>query len=265
MYKRQNLYYDKNTDELYAFIMYSELAYPEKMDMSDKDIHCKVYKIDKDFNLTEIPMPSEMVTSIQLTKDYIYYTVYDPIPVSYTHLDVYKRQNHGSLISGSALCGGRAYALLESFFRKYVAACGFTDSEQYEIMNSLALDAIKKDRHLHVCTTFCGIRSDHTIRGSVTGIGEENLGPGELIAGVLYGMAEELHGMFAEMPKDGIRQLVVSGNAVRKNPALRRVLERVFGMKILVPVHQEEAAYGSFRRTYIRRNYICLLYTSFPS
>lgn len=153
--------------------------------------------------------------------------------------------NHGSLISGSALCGGRAYALLESFFRKYIAACGFTDSEQYEIMNSLALDAIKKDRHLHVCTTFCGIRSDHTIRGSVTGIGEENLGPGELIAGVLYGMAEELHGMFAEMPKDGIRQLVVSGNAVRKNPALRRVLERVFGMKILVPVHQEEAAYGS--------------------
>ena len=78
-YYLKNLYYDKNTDELYAFIMYSELAYPEKMDMSDKDIHCKVYKIDKNFNLTEIPMPSEMITSIQLTKDYIYYTVYDPI------------------------------------------------------------------------------------------------------------------------------------------------------------------------------------------
>lgn len=78
-YSLKNLYYDKNTDELYAFIMYSELAYPEKMDMSDKDIHCKVYKIDKDFNLTEIPMPSEMVTSIQLTKDYIYYTDYEPI------------------------------------------------------------------------------------------------------------------------------------------------------------------------------------------
>lgn len=78
-YSLKNLYYDKNTDELYAFIMYSELAYPEKMDMSDNDIHCKVYKIDKDFNLTEIPMPSEMVTSIQLAKDYIYYTVYEPI------------------------------------------------------------------------------------------------------------------------------------------------------------------------------------------
>ena len=78
-YSLKNLYYDKNTDELYAFIMYSELAYPEKMDMSDNDIHCKVYKIDKDFNPTEIPMPSEMVTSIQLAKDYIYYTVYEPI------------------------------------------------------------------------------------------------------------------------------------------------------------------------------------------
>ena len=65
--------------QLYAFIMYSELAHPQNPDMSGKDIHCKVYKIDKEFNITEIPMPSEMITSIQLTKDYIYYTVYDPI------------------------------------------------------------------------------------------------------------------------------------------------------------------------------------------
>ena len=78
-YGLQNLFYDGNTDELYMLSYYGELMYPRNPDMSCKDIHCKVYKVDKDFNLTEIPMPSEMITSIQLTKDYIYYTVYDPI------------------------------------------------------------------------------------------------------------------------------------------------------------------------------------------
>lgn len=78
-YSPRNIYYDKNTDELYALCFYGELDYPQNPDMSGKDIHCKVYKIDNEFNVTEIPMPSEMITSIQLTKDYIYYTVYDPI------------------------------------------------------------------------------------------------------------------------------------------------------------------------------------------
>ena len=78
-YGLKNLFYDGNTDELYMLSYYGELMYPRNPDMSGKDIHCKVYKIDKDFNITEIPMPSEMVTSIQLTKDYIYYTVYEPI------------------------------------------------------------------------------------------------------------------------------------------------------------------------------------------
>ena len=78
-YGLKNLFYDGNTDELYMLSYYGELMYPRNPDMSGKDIHCKVYKMDKDFNITEVPMPSEMITSIQLTKDYIYYTVYDPI------------------------------------------------------------------------------------------------------------------------------------------------------------------------------------------
>ena len=78
-YGLKNLFYDGNTDELYMLSYYGDLTYPSNPDMSGKDIHCKVYKIDREFNLTEVPMPSEMITSIQLTKDYIYYTVYDPI------------------------------------------------------------------------------------------------------------------------------------------------------------------------------------------
>ena len=112
-------------------------------------------------------------------------------------------------------------------------------------MNRLAAQAIKEDTHLSVQTTFCGIRSDHTVRGAVGGIGEDNLTPGALIAGTLYGMAEELYAMFRKMPSERIRAVVVSGNAVRKNPALRQVLTRVFGMQIAIPVPMEEAAYGA--------------------
>ena len=51
--------------------------------------------------------------------------------------------------------------------------------------------------------------------------------------------------MFQKMPTERIRKVVVSGNAARKNPALRQVLNCVFGMQIAIPVHREEAAYGA--------------------
>ena len=51
--------------------------------------------------------------------------------------------------------------------------------------------------------------------------------------------------MFARMPHHHVDRLAASGNAVRKNPALVRALERVFGCRVCIPVHQEEAAFGA--------------------
>jgi len=42
-----------------------------------------------------------------------------------------------SLLCGSALCGGRAYALLEKFFRRYITEAGMEDKPQYELMNRM--------------------------------------------------------------------------------------------------------------------------------
>ena len=39
--------------------------------------------------------------------------------------------------------------------------------------------------------------------------------------------------------------LVGSGNGLRKSPVWRRITEEMFGMKMSVPVHKEEAAYGA--------------------
>ena len=94
-------------------------------------------------------------------------------------------------------------------------------------------------------TTFCGTRNDPSLRGSITGISEDLLTPEALTAGVLWGMASELHDMFVKIPHDSVDTLVISGNAVRKNPALRRMLKQVFGLETVIPVHMEEAAFGA--------------------
>jgi sedoheptulokinase len=47
------------------------------------------------------------------------------------------------------------------------------------------------------------------------------------------------------MPHDHVDALVISGNAVRKNPAFRRMLKDVFHMNVRMPLHKEEAAFGA--------------------
>lgn len=50
------------------------------------------------------------------------------------------------LLVGSSLCGGRAYAILEKFFRNYMAAAGAGDQEQYGVMARLAQEAYAEKR-----------------------------------------------------------------------------------------------------------------------
>ncbi|MBE6614821.1 MAG: hypothetical protein E7631_05915 [Ruminococcaceae bacterium] len=149
------------------------------------------------------------------------------------------------LLSGSALCGGRAYAILENFFRRYAVTCGLPDTPQYEFMNSLAAEGVKNGSALSVTTTFCGTRADPCVRGEVTGIGENNLTPESLAAGVLYGIARELHGMFQMMPVGHILNITASGNGIRKNSVLQEVVADVFGMPVQISACIEEAACGA--------------------
>ncbi len=143
------------------------------------------------------------------------------------------------LIVGSALCGGKAYALLERFFRGY---CG---EPQYERLNALALQAIDRGiKPLKVRTTFCGTRENPTLLGCIDQISESNFTPQALTLGVLQGMADELYKMLLS---SGIQpeRIVTSGNAVQKNPAFQQILSQTFGMSVEVSAMQEEAATGA--------------------
>ena len=166
------------------------------------------------------------------------------------------------LMAGSSLCGGRAYAILERFFRsyaaaagapekpQYAAAAGAPEKPQYELMNALAEKALQEETSLSVSPLFCGTREDPSVRGSVTGISENNFTPGALILGTLRGMADELYGYYSKMTSsqpDRIKpdRVVGSGNGLRKNPVLQKLVAERFGAPLELSPFEEEAACGA--------------------
>lgn len=151
------------------------------------------------------------------------------------------------LLAGSSLCGGRAYACLESFFRSYAEALGVGDIDHYSVMEKL-LDKQEKSGSLKVSTTFSGTREHPEKRGTIKNIGTDNFTPEALICGVLEGMASELYKMYGRIQK-GLsfpgRKIIASGNGIRKNRHLQEIMSQKFGMRLELAKREEEAAYGA--------------------
>lgn len=153
------------------------------------------------------------------------------------------------ICAGAGLCGGRAYAALEKFFRQVVEAMtGEKTGSLYGKMGELLEKRGMKPGTLTVDTRFCGTRENPQLTGSVNCLTLENFNPQELTYGVLGGIVEELatfHKVMLELGVPKPKYLIGSGNAVRMNKYLQSVFEDVFGMKMQIPVHNEEAAYGA--------------------
>lgn len=150
------------------------------------------------------------------------------------------------LIAGSSLCGGRAYALLKDFFESYAQIAEMADIDHYAVMN-IFLDQ-ERDQSLWVETTFAGTRDDPEKKGRIENLSAENFTPGAVIYGVLEGMARELFEMYQCVDADIRKEktvLVLSGNGLRKNVHLQRIMEEMFGMRAEIADNQEEAACGA--------------------
>ena len=152
------------------------------------------------------------------------------------------------LLVGAPLCGGRAYAILEKFLRTCAQLSGAQPRSLYEQMNELAMDT--PSNPLEIRTVFAGTRARPDERGSILNLGEDNFTPAHLIHGTLTGMANELYEYSAAMAQatgSPAKELIASGNAVRMNPALRKILSRTFRMPLTIPACEEEAATGAAR------------------
>ena len=151
------------------------------------------------------------------------------------------------LLVGASLCGGRAYAVLENFFRQYGKAAGTGDRAQYDIMEKILEQGETADP-LKVRTTFQGTRTDPERRGSIEGISENNFTPAALIQGVLDGMAQELYEMYCEIRSQvrlDVSTMTAAGNGVRKNHYLQKAFEKIFDKKLVLAPYKEEAACGA--------------------
>ena len=151
------------------------------------------------------------------------------------------------IMVGCSLCGGRAYALLESFLRDVTEKMtGEAVGNLYSKMDELA-DA-NAQNSLNVSTLFDGTRKNPDIRGSIEGISTENFTVANLINGVLHGMSEELFGYYSEMLPFRSKKpeyIIASGNGIRKNKPLQGIIERQYGMTVRFPEYTEEAALGA--------------------
>lgn len=148
------------------------------------------------------------------------------------------------ILVGAPLCGGRSFALLHKFFCECTEIFGGNKEDVYKNMDRIA--EISPDKHtLTVDTRFCGTRKNPDIKGSVCDITESNFTPAEMVRGFLYGMTRELFTLYGGFCKNDSSKLIASGNAVRKSAVLRKYLEELFCMKLLTPVHTEEASFGA--------------------
>lgn len=152
------------------------------------------------------------------------------------------------LLCGSSLCGGRAYATLERFFRTYAVTLGYPDQKQYKWMAKLAEKADFSNKGLTVQTTLNGTRSNPNEKGSILNLSEDNFTPENLIMGVLQGMIQELYELYEEIQQETPIQpkhIFASGNGFRKNPLLQKIAESKFKSSIELAAYQEEAAVGA--------------------
>lgn len=153
------------------------------------------------------------------------------------------------IMVGSSLCGGRAFALLEKFFRETAEmVTGEEVTSAYKGIDSFLEKTESVENPVAFSTLFCGTRENPEERAKVVNLGIDNFTPGHFVYGVMNGMAEELYEMYEKgisVCEERPSTLIASGNGIRKNKALQRIVSEYFGMDIKIPGHKEEAAYGS--------------------
>lgn len=156
----------------------------------------------------------------------------------------------GYILVGAALSGGQSLSVLQSFFDSIITLSNKSSTDItdfYEMINAIDY---KKDHSaaLSVTTLFNGSRSNPFARGSIANISMTNFTGKDLILGFMRGICNELYDFYKEIPdelKKGKHLLIGSGNGIKKNELLCRVLEETFDFEVIKSAHDEDAAFGA--------------------
>ena len=166
-----------------------------------------------------------------------------------TNLDCRPLINDSYILAGSSLCGGRSYSILEQFLRSVVKdIAGVEIKSAYPAMDRLTENYTPENEPLNITTLFSGTRLNPQKRGSIENISVNNLTTAALCHGFMQGMVNELYEMFKALKPFALgtpKYIVGSGNGIRNNKALCKKFEAAFNIKMQIPAHKEEAAFGA--------------------
>ena len=166
-----------------------------------------------------------------------------------TKLDCRPLMQNDYIMAGSSLCGGRAYAILEKFFREVASiVTGQEISSAYPAIDKLMENYSETAEPLYVDTTFCGTRTDPGKRATISGISIDNFTVGDMCNGFMHGIANELYEMYNSIKPLLANEptvMVGSGNGIRFNKQLCQKFQEMFGLDLMIPAHKEEAAFGA--------------------
>lgn len=152
------------------------------------------------------------------------------------------------ILVGASLCAGWSYAYLQEFYRNVLSQIGgitMNPDKIYEQMNATAAASEPGAAGLVLDSRFAGERGAPALRGALTDIDCVNLTPAHLTRAFLEGMVRELATLAEYANLGGITRIAAGGNAVRKNPLVKRIIEDAFGMPCIVGAAREDAALGA--------------------
>src|SRR4030042_1477274 len=158
------------------------------------------------------------------------------------------QSSRGFILVGASLCGGWAYAYLQKFIQATVrefSGVEVSDEETFNRMNTIAAETGEGACGITVDTRFSGARLEPNIRGSISGIGADNLTIANLARGFVEGMVRELADMAASAGVKDFTRIIAGGNAVRRNPMVPGVIESIFGLPCYISTSREAAACGA--------------------
>ncbi|MDE7187084.1 MAG: hypothetical protein K2O13_06205 [Lachnospiraceae bacterium] len=152
----------------------------------------------------------------------------------------------GFLYVMASLNGGKVYERLAEFVKDTVLAVTGAETEVYEKLEQAGLGVAATD--LRITPTLYGSRKCPAPGGRMEGLLPENFTLGDVVRAYVTGMASELFRMYEQLPdtlKREKREIVASGNGIRRNRLLRQEVERIFGLPVRFRKIEEEAAAGA--------------------
>ncbi len=151
---------------------------------------------------------------------------------------------------GAGQAGGDAYAWLIRHVHGWLETFGLSPSEEelYERIETARRVVLADLSHAPpICEPFFrGTRAEPERRGLFREVGPENFTLGHLAYSVTAGIVESLCSLYdrAEHRLENLERVIVAGNFFRHHRWTAELIARRWGVPVVTPTHQEQAACG---------------------